>query len=80
MKTIFILRITFHLTPIIPLLNNYYIGSLICILLVLMPYIKTRKLENLYLQTKIKNKPEAEKIKRTIKFWKFFTFLNNQPG
>ena len=42
-NTIFILRITFHLTPIIPLLNNYYIGSLICILLVLIIMIQNPK-------------------------------------
>jgi hypothetical protein len=73
-----IFKALFHLTPLLPVYFGFYYGFAACLLLVALPYIKSKKLED-SLAILGENSTEAQdqqaSIQRSLTFWRRFTFL-----
>ena len=72
-----ILKAIFHGLPVFPLLYNRWQLSLILLLLVALPYIKTEKLTYLYEEQSRRegsSEKELARLKKLIKFWRSLTF------
>lgn len=72
-----ILKAIFHGLPVFPLLYNRWQLSLILLLLVALPYIKTEKLTCLYEEQSRRegsSEKELARLKKLINFWRCLTF------
>lgn len=72
-----LIRILFHLLPLVPLAFGLKAVAVATLLLVVLAYIKVKKLEQQLADLKLKGVPsrEIEAIEATKNFWKNLTFL-----
>lgn len=72
-----ILKSLFHGLPVFPLLYSRWQLSIILLLVVALPYIKTKKLTYLYEEQRNRdhaNEKELAKLKKVKNFWQSLTF------
>lgn len=70
--------ILFHALPLIPILLSFGPLTFAAIFLVLLPYIKAKKVEQLLRDLREKNSQnhkEIRSLERNLAFWRSFTFL-----
>lgn len=75
-----LIPILFHLIPLFPLSKGWWSATLAALILVVVPYIKVRKLE-LELRDGKDSLSDKEKssLLKTIRFWKSLTLVENFP-
>lgn len=80
-SSILLLKIGFHLAPVIPFIYGKIYFGIAIILLVALTYIKTFKIKNKLMEASLRSSGSKESdkeingYKKNLNFWSFLTFV-----